>query len=232
MHYCENPLDVLRYYPLIDDTGNFVEIAEVEPLAEVLRENDKCATRKLKIGAKLSFKNYVKASVDFIFEKCNTDASSGYGAQLASSGDDAQLASSGDDAQLASSGYGAQLASSGDGAKLASSGYGAQLASSGYGAKLASSGDGAKLASSGDGAKLASSGYGAMLASSGDWAIVAGIGINNKAKGAKGNWIVLAEWTYGKPVCVKAEKVDGEIIKADTWYMLQNGVFTEAPDND
>ena len=29
------------------------------------------------------------------------------------------------------------------------------------------------------------------------------------------------------PICVKTEKVDGEIIKADTWYKLENGEFVE-----
>ena len=27
MHFCETPLDVLDYYPLVDDNGNIVEIS-------------------------------------------------------------------------------------------------------------------------------------------------------------------------------------------------------------
>ena len=30
-------------------------------------------------------------------------------------------------------------------------------------------------------------------------------------------------------MCVKAAKVDGETIKADTFYTLKNGEFEEAP---
>ena len=224
MHFCENPLDVLDYYPLIDSNGNIVEVAEVEALDECQTDdNKKFCTKKLKIGAKLSLTAFVKAAIDFAFEKSDGKAStgngakltssgngakltsSGYGAQLASSGDDAQLASSGYDAQLASSGNGAKLASSGDGAQLASSGDYAKLTSSGNGAKLASSGDDAQLASSGDGAQLASSGDGAQLASSGEYAqlassgngaVIAGIGRHNTVKGKKGSWLVLAEWGY------------------------------------
>ena len=50
--------------------------------------------------------------------------------------------------------------------------------------------------------------------------------------GALGCWIVLAErddWdgrTY-PIVSVKAFKVDGVIVKADTWYMLINGELVE-----
>ena len=244
MHFCENPLDVLDYYPLVDENGDIVEVAEVEALDECQTDdNKKYCTKKLKIGVKLLLKDFVKAAIDFVFEKSDGKVSTGDYAQLASSGDYAKLASSGYGAKLASSGYGAQLASSGYGAKLASSGDYAQLASSGDYAQLASSGYGAKLASSGDYAKLASSGYGAQLASSGDYAqlassgygaVVSGIGKSNTAKGKKGSWFVLAEWGYndieGKyiPVCVKAAQIDGAVIKEDTFYKLENGEFKEA----
>ena len=196
MHFCENPFDVLNYYPLVNDKGEIGEFSEVEALGDVYKLKDKSATNKLKIGLKLNLKDFIKACIDFTFErvafKSNTNmgsyaklassggyaklASSGDYAQLASSGNYAQLASSGGYAQLASSGNCAQLANSGNYAKLASSGSYAQLASSGDCAQLASSGDGAKLASSGDYAKLASSGSYAKLASSGDFAQLASSG--------------------------------------------------------
>ena len=120
MHFCENPLDVLDYYPLVDSNGNMVEVAEVEALAECKTgDNKKYCTKKLKIGFKLSLKEFVKAAIDFALEKNDGKISTGDGAQLASSGDYAKLASSGYGAQLASSGCGAQLASSGCGAVIA-----------------------------------------------------------------------------------------------------------------
>ena len=52
-----------------------------------------------------------------------------------------------------------------------------------------------------------------------------------KAKGGLHSVIVLTAWELKGndyvPVCVKAEIVDGERIKADTWYTLKNGEFTE-----
>ena len=53
-----------------------------------------------------------------------------------------------------------------------------------------------------------------------------------KAKGGLRSVIILTEWEWNDddeyiPVCVKAEIVDGERIKADTWYTLKNGEFTE-----
>ena len=58
-------------------------------------------------------------------------------------------------------------------------------------------------------------------------------GYKSKAKAKIGSWITLAEWVYCEekgrhvPVCVKTEYVDGESIKADTYYQLIGGVFTE-----
>ena len=56
-------------------------------------------------------------------------------------------------------------------------------------------------------------------------------GVASIAKAKVGSWITLAEWQMIEdeytPICVKTEKVDGEIIKADTWYKLENGEFVE-----
>ncbi len=53
------------------------------------------------------------------------------------------------------------------------------------------------------------------------------IGYQNKAKGALGCWLVLAEWDMGAEHIqdVQCARVDGEAIKADTWYQLKNGQF-------
>ena len=56
-------------------------------------------------------------------------------------------------------------------------------------------------------------------------------GCDSKAKAAIGSWITLAEWKNvegsWKPICVKTEQVDGERIKADTYYKLIDGKFKE-----
>ena len=52
-----------------------------------------------------------------------------------------------------------------------------------------------------------------------------------KAKGGLHSVIVLTEWKWNNnayvPVSAKAEIVDGDRIKADTWYTLKNGEFVE-----
>ena len=168
--------------------------------------------------------------------------SSGYYAKIGSSGDSAQIGSSGYSAQIGSSGYYAQIGSSGDSAKIGSSGdyakigssgdY-AQIGSSGDYAQIGSSGDYAKIGSSGDSAKIGSSGNSAQINSEGRHSVVCCAGHGSKAKAKVGSWITLSEWKYIEsercyiPICVKTERVDGEAIKADTWYMLKNGEFVE-----
>ena len=96
-----------------------------------------------------------------------------------------------------------------------------------------SSGYGSQIGSSGNGAKIGSSGYGAKIDSTGEGCVIMCAGINSVAKASKGSWITLSEWSYSDkkkryiPVCVKTEFVDGEKIKADTYYKLAGGVFKE-----
>ena len=230
MHFCKNPMDVLDYYPLIDNNGEMCEFSEVEAMDETLTNDEKkYCTKKLKIGARLSLVEFIKASFDVTYRQIkeevdnvsekenvvdNATLAGGYGATLAG-GDNAKLAG-GDNAKLAG-GNNAKLAG-GDNAKLAG-GDNAKLAG-GYGAKLAG-GDNAKLAggnwatlAGGDNAKLAG-GYGATLAG-GNGAKLAG-GDNAKlaggygAKLAGGNWATLAGGEHSIMVSENGGKAKGGI---------------------
>ena len=168
--------------------------------------------------------------------------SSGDYAQIGSSGGSAQIGSSGDYAQIGSSGYSAQIGSSGDYVKIGSSGDYAQIGSIGDYVKISSSGYSAKIGSIGYYTKIGSSGGSAQIGSSGDYtkidstgedSIICCAGNDSMVKARLGSWITLSEWKYSKekqrsvPVCVKTEYVDGERIKADTWYRLVDGEFRE-----
>nr|DAG01325.1 MAG TPA: hypothetical protein [Myoviridae sp. ctk6V34] len=209
IHFCENPFDVLDYYHLITDEGKFTEFAEVEALDEpVTDDKKKYCTTKLKVGAKLSFAGFIRACIDFVFEKTVNSMPD----------------SSGNSAKIGSSGYSAKIGSSGNSAKIGSSGDYAQIGSSGNYAQIGSSGNSAKIGSSGDSAKIYSSGEDSVIMCA---------GINSRAKAKKGSWITLTEWKRDPnkdryvPVCVKTEQVDGERIKEDTFYQLIDGEFKE-----
>ena len=237
-HACESPFEVFDHYPMIDS-----RFCEVEQDGNISKEDrgTKICSSKIKIKAELKLADMINLGVEWLKEitspkKMKTsikDNSSGNGAQIGSSGYVAQIGSSGNGAKIGSSGYGAQIGSSGNGAQIGSSGYVAQIGSSGDGAQIGSSGNGAKIGSSGNGAKIGSSGNGAKIDSTGEDCVIMCAGINSVAKASKGSWITLSEWSYSDkkqryiPVCVKTEFVDGEKIKADTYYKLDGGVFKE-----
>ena len=238
MHFCKDPLAVLDYYPLVDENGEMSEFAEVEALDECITDDgQKYCTKKLKVGAKLSFSALVQASVDFEFEKSTkTDTkmlSKDINKKISSKSDSARIGSSGDSARIGSSGYWAQIGSSGYWAQIGSSGNSAQIGSSGDSARIGSSGDWARIGSSGNGAQIGSSGNGAQIASSGKHSVICCAGNDSIVKAKIGSWITLSEWNFSDeenayiPICVKTEYVDGEKIKADTPYKLVNGKFEE-----
>ena len=68
---------------------------------------------------------------------------------------------------------------------------------------------------------------------SGKESVAAALGIDSKAKGALGCWLVLAEWAKDDEYNwhrkdVQCFKVDGETVKPDIWYKLKNGDLVEA----
>ena len=184
MHFCETPFDTLDYYPLVDSDGNFSEFAEVEPLAEIVKDSNKCASKKIKIGAKLSFKDFIRAGVEVLIEKTKIEKPT-----------ESDLTDKGENF-----------------VQIGSSGYGAKIGSSGYGAQIGSSGNGAQI-------KM-----------EGERSVASAIGARCQISGKKGDWIVLAEWDIddnGKyyPKCVKAGQIDGETLKEDVMYRLEDGEF-------
>lgn len=113
MHFCENPYDVLDYYPLVNEDGDISDFAEVEAVGEVKKDGNKSATNKLHIGAKLGLKGFVKACVDFTIEKTRienaeecTDYDNGKNyAQIGSSGYSAKITSIGKNSVVMAAGY-------------------------------------------------------------------------------------------------------------------------------
>ena len=254
-HACESPLEVFDHYDMI--TSRFAKVEQSGDIDKEENTTKVCSSKiKIKAELNLADivklgVEWIKAVTSPSKLKKETDlndnggysaqiGSSGDSAQIGSSGDSAKIGSSGDSAKIGSSGDYAQIGSSGDYAQIGSSGYSAKIGSSGYYAKIGSSGDYAKIGSSGDYAKIGSSGDSAKIGSSGDSAqiestgnhsVVMAAGNNSIAKAKIGSWITLAEWDcingVWTPICVKTEKVDGERIKADTFYKLVNGEFKE-----
>ena len=202
-HACKSPIEVWDYYDMLNS-----RFAEVEQSGKIDKEekSTKVCSSHIKIKAELKLADIINVGVEWLKDitspsKIKTDG------VLNDNGDrNKKIGSSGDSAKIGSSGDSAQIGSSGDSAKIGSSGYSAQIASSGKYAQIDSTGEDSVIMCAGN---------------------------SSKAKAKVGSWITLAEWEWSDekerhvPVCVKTEYVDGENIKADTWYQLKNRKFVE-----
>ena len=238
-HACKSPMEVWDYYDMLNS-----RYAEVEQSGKIDAEENstKVCSSRIKIKAELKLADIINIGVEWLKDITSPSKVKADGVlndngdrrkQIGSSGYYAKIGSSGDSAQIGSSGDYAKIGSSGDSAQIGSSGYSAKIGSSGYSAKIGSSGDSAKIGSSGYSAKIGSSGDYAQIDSTGEDSVIMCAGNSSIAKAKVGSWITLAEWKWSDekkrdvPVCVKTEYVDGDNIKADTWYQLKNRKFVE-----
>lgn len=168
-HACENPIDVLGFYPPCDDNGRPRRYCEVEQSGNIDRGNDKICSSRLRVVAEIGIEGLIKAGVKFILDKVNWK-----------------------------------------------------------GAKESNTGDRSVATNTGDQSAATNTGNRSAASVEGKESIAIVTGRHSRAKGAKGCWLVLTERADdGHILCVKAAEVDGVKIKADTWYKLIDGQFTE-----
>ena len=211
-HACKSPIEVWNYYDMLDS-----RYAEVEQSGKIEKEENstKVCSSHIKIKAELKLDDIINIGVEWLKDITSPSKVKADGV-LNDNGDRRK--------QIGSSGDYAQIGSSGDYAKIGSSGDYAQIGSSGNSAQIGSSGDYAQIGSSGNYAQIDSTGEDSVIMCASN---------SSRAKAKVGSWITLAEWkwSYEKkrdvPVYVKTEYVDGENIKADTWYQLKNRKFVE-----
>nr|DAF80721.1 MAG TPA: hypothetical protein [Caudoviricetes sp.] len=176
------------------------EFAEVEaPDEAATHDNRKYVTKKLKVGSKISLKELISAQIKIDIEKAKEEGNGSY-----AQGDKGHAAAQGKCGHAAAQGNEGHAAAQGEYGHAAAQGYKGYAAAQGY------------------------SGHAAV---GGKDAIAAAFGVAGKAKACLGSWIMLAEWVNTSEgwhiKTVKAAKIDGEKLKADTWYMLKNGEFEE-----
>ena len=211
MHACENPLDVLHYYPL-KDGPRFFEV-ECGGNVDKSEEDSKLACTELTVKGEVNFAGLVKATVNAVFNrvKGKEPFSSGDSSTAGSSGRYSTAGSSGDYSTAGSSGYYSTAGSSGDYSTAGSSGYSSTAGSSGRYSTAAATG--AYCNAKADGKD----------------SIAVVNGACGKACGALGCYLVLTEYDDdGNMLLAKMAKVDGAVIKESTWYTLKNGEFVEA----
>ena len=202
-HACKSPMEVWDYYDMLNS-----RYAEVEQSGKIEKEENstKVCSSHIKIKAELKLADIINIGVEWLKDITSPSKVK----------EDGVLNDNGDRRK-----------------QIGSSGCSAKIGSSGCSAQIGSSGDYAQIGSSGDSAKIGSSGYSAKIDSTGEDSVIMCTGNSSIAKAKVGSWITLAEWKWSDekkrdvPVCVKTEYVDGDNIKADTWYQLKNRKFVE-----
>ena len=255
-HACENPLDTLRYYRPgdsryceveIEDNGQrssydskvcgkHIKIGAEIGLKGVINAGvrfvfDKCesATEENASG----WRGNADASGD-----SGNAAASGWRGNAAASGERGNAAASGERGNAAASGYRGNADASGERGNAAASGNLGNAAASGWSGNAAASGWRGNAAASGDRGNAAASGwsgtavvtgFAGRATALGEQCLAVAWGEDSLARGTVGNWIVVSERDDdGNIIDVKIAKVDGDTVKADTWYKLVNGEIMEA----
>ena len=196
-HACPYPLDVFGYYAPAG--SRFCEVEQSGKIDDL--ESDKVCSSKIRIGAELDIRGLVKAAVSFVKERCTNECNA----------DPGKPATAGNRGAATAGNRGA--ATAGD--------YGAATAGN-YGA--ATAGD-SGAATAGDRGAATARGK----ASTGSNGLSVARGNNVRVKGGIGAILVIAEEGEDSYDIVdwKAVVVDGEVVKADTWYRLENGELVE-----
>ena len=196
-HACPYPLDVFGYYAPAG--ARFCEVEQSGKIDD--SESNKVCSSKIRIGAELDIRGLVKAAVSYVKERCTNECN-------AEPGKPATAGNRG-------------AATAGDCGAATAGNRGAATAGD-YGAATAGN---RGAATAGD--------YGAATArgkaSTGSNGLSVARGKNVQVKGGIGAILVIAEEkedTYDI-VDWKAVVVDGEVVKADTWYRLENGELVE-----
>ena len=204
-HACPYPLDVFGYYPPAG--ARFCEVEQSGKIDD--SESNKVCSSKIRIGAELDIRGLVKAAVSYVKERCTNECNAepgkpatagNYGAATAG---DSGAATAGDSGAATAGNYGAATAGN---YGAATAGYRGAATAGNYGAATARG-----------------------KASTGSNGLSVARGKNVQVKGGIGAILVIAEErdnTYDI-VDWKAVVVDGEVVKADTWYRLENGELVE-----
>ena len=214
-HFCENPFDVFGYYPPSDS-----RYCSVEGEGETSKDNgdSKVAVSRLHVSAEIGLTGLINAGVKFILDRVKWEED-----KSTNTGDYSAATNTGDYSAATNTGYRSAATNTGYRSAATNTGDYSAATNTGYRSAATNTGDYSAATNTGD--------YSAATVEGKDSVAIV-TGVEGKAKGSLGCWIVLTErgeWngeTY--PIKeVKAFKVDGENIKDNTYYRLINGVATE-----
>ena len=216
-HACEYPMDVFGYYPPAD--SRFCEV-ELNGVTDETGDDSKRCGTEIKVLAEIGIAGIVKASVDFIMRNIKDEK------RESNTGDRSAATNTGN--YSAATNTGNYSAATNTGNSSAATNTGDRSAATNTGDRSAATNTGYRSAATNTGYRSAATNTGDRSAAivEGKESVAISIGIAGKAKGALGCWLVLAQWENVNfkwhRVGVKSFYVDGEKVKADTFYTIND----------
>ena len=213
-HACEYPLNIFEHYP--PSNSRYCEVEQSGVIDNSKR--DKTCSTKIKIGAEIGISGLVKAAIEYTRNKCTNECNAVPGKPATAGNRGA--ATAGNRGAATAGEYGAATAGE---YGAATAGYAGAATAGEYGAATAGYAGAATAGEYGTATSRGNSSVGEN-----GLAVARGCGV--RVKGGKGAILVIAEESHNTNDIAywKAVVVDGEIVKADTWYKLDNGNLIEA----
>ena len=237
-HACEYPLDVFGYYDPANSVFHEVKLEDVDPH----RENDsKVSAKKITIGARISIARMVELSVKYIHAKIDKTKKQHVmkvdWSAATNTGNRSAATNTGDQSAATNTGYRSAATNTGDWSAATNTGNCSAATNTGDCSAATNTGDWSAATNTGNQSAATNTGYQSAATNTGyqsaakvtgNQSIAIATGFQAKASGTLGCWIVLAEWKDANEIIdMQLVRVDGEKIKADTWYQLNNGEFVE-----
>ena len=236
-HACENPMAVFGYYNPADSRYCEVDLDTNEQTGE----DSKRVGKKIKIETEIGLSGLIQAGVKFILEKVdfksakenNTGNQSaatntGYQSAATNTGTQSAATNTGDWSAATNTGYQSVATNTGYQSAATNTGYQSAATNTGDWSAATNTGDWSAATNTGTQSAATNTGTQSAATVGGAESIAVVTGYGSKAKGAVGCWLVLTERDEKMHILgVRAVCVDGETIKADTFYMLKNGAITE-----
>ena len=258
-HACKFPMDVFGYYSPSDSRYCEVDLEANNQLSNDSKRVGKKISVKAEIGIAGIIKagvEYIKEQVNWEDDKATNTGNysaatntgyhsaatnTGYQSAATNTGDQSAATNTGNRSAATNTGDQSAATNTGDRSAATNTGDRSAATNTGDQSAATNTGDRSAATNTGDQSAATNTGNYSAATNTGDRsaAIVEGkesialaTGINSKAKGKIGCFIVLAEWkeiNYEYHIVdVKSAKVDGENIKEDTFYTLKDGKFVEA----
>ena len=224
-HACEDPIDCFNYYYPSESVYHEVELGDV---SEERGDDTKVVAKTIKIGGEIGFLGIAKAHVEYVISHIKDDNKKSAHKEK----DRSAATNTGNWSAATNTGNWSAATNTGDLSAATNTGNRSAATNTGNHSAATNTGDWSAATNTGNRSAATNTGDLSAATVTGKESVAISTGYKSKVRGAIGCAICCVErgeWN-GKTYPIKAicaAIVDGEKIKADTWYTVKDGEFAE-----